>query len=182
MIVYQGYVNYQRMQSYLHFVLLKRDMVQYTHNGNRNSKQTVLQCCKQSLKEKKWRIFYPSLNWVKVNIGCNCFQILFGWTVAIEGRVRSVWNLFTIIPEDVSWQLITANFVRLRPLTKNIRQNSTRSSMKINIPDAWERETLKAQNETEWQTWLRTTFLILIPGIVCDVTSQDLTHSMKFTC
>lgn len=58
MIVYQGYVNYQRMQSYLHFVLLKRDMVQYTHNGNMNSKQTVLQCCKQSLKEKKNEEFF----------------------------------------------------------------------------------------------------------------------------
>lgn len=135
------------------------------------------------LKKKKWRIFYPSLNWVKVNIGCNCFQILFGWTSCCNWRsgsecVKSVhYN-----SGRCSWQLITANFVRLRPLTKNIRQNSTRSSMKINIPDAWERETLKAQNETEWQTWLRTTFLILIPGTVCDVTSQDLTHSMKFTC
>lgn len=106
MIVYQEYVNYQRMQCYLHFVLLKWDIMQYPQNGYKNSKQTVLQCCKQSLKEKKWRFFfYLTLNWVKVNIGCNCFQILFGWTVAIEGRVRSVWNLFTIIPEDVrdSW-------------------------------------------------------------------------------
>lgn len=54
--------------------------------------------------------------------------------------------------------------------------------MKMNIPDAGERETLKAQNETEWQTWLRTTFQILIPGTVCDVTSQDFTNSMKVTC